>query len=139
MTQRITKLFRSSVFATALLLWTGLLMPAILLAEPNISARYIKTNSTQLIIEINAGSQPPESAILIQRLPGEVQIIDSQPGYSNYNTRKNQAKWLLRNLKSGKSMVRITLDRSVSETGISAEIRYKPAKGEKMITIRVKK
>ena len=139
MAQRITKLFRLSLLTGACLLWIGLLMPAMLLAEPDMSARYVKTSGTQLVIEITAGSQPPASAILIQRLPGEVKILDSQPGYSNYNARKNRAKWLLRNLKPGKSMVRMTLDRSVSETGISAEIRYKPVQGEKMITIQVGK
>jgi hypothetical protein len=139
MAQRMTKLFRLPLLAGACLLWTGLLMPALLLAEPDMSARYVKASGTQLVIEITAGSHPPASAILIQRLPGEVKILDSQPGYSNYNARKNRAKWLLRNLKPGKTKVRMTLDRSVSETNISAEIRFKPAQGGKMITIQVEK
>jgi len=137
--QGATRFFLLSLLAGALLLWTGLLTPPLLLAEPNMSARYIQASGTKLVIEISSGSNPPASVILVQRLPGETRILDSQPGYSNYNTKKNQAKWLLRNLKPGKSKVRITLDRAVAETGISAEIRFKPEQGGEMTTIQVEK
>ncbi len=91
------------------------------------------------MIEITAGSNPPASAILMQRLPVGTRILASQPKVSNYNPKKSKAKWLLRNLNPGKSTVSMTLDQAVKATEISAEIRFKPQPGEKMITIQVKK
>lgn len=114
-------------------------MPATLLAEPDISARYLQSSGTNLIIEITIGAKPPSPVILIQHLPGDARILNAQPRYSNYNTKKNMAKWLLRDLEQGTSKIRITLDRSVPETGISAEIRFKPQGGGKMTTIQVGK
>ena len=138
-TQRTSERIRILILAGIFLTWAGLILPELLHAEPNFSARYIQSSGTTLVIEITAGSPPPASAILIQNLPAEVKILHSQPGYSNYNARKNQAKWLLRNLKTGKSKVRMTLDRTVTASNISAEIRFKPVHGEKMTTIQVEK
>ncbi|HEJ83256.1 MAG TPA: hypothetical protein ENO25_01690 [Desulfobacteraceae bacterium] len=128
-----------SLLAGAFLLWSGLLMPAMLGAAPAISAGYVQARGTQLAIEITTGSNPPASAILVQQLPPGVRILASQPGFSNYDARRNQAKWLLRQLSPGKSTVTMTLDRAVSANEISAEIRFKPQQGGKMTTIQVKK
>ena len=128
-----------SLLASTCLLWVGLLMPVTLQAAPNISAKYVKNNGTQLMIEITAGSNPPASAILMQRLPAGTRIIASQPEVSNYNPNKNKAKWLLRNLRPGKSTVSMTLDHAVKATEIAAEIRFKPQPGKKMVTIQVGK
>jgi hypothetical protein len=138
-TTMTSKKLQLSLLASTCLLWTGLLMPVILQAAPVISAKYVQNNGTQLVIEITAGSNPPASAILMQRLPVGTRILASQPEVSNYNPKKSTAKWLLRNLKPGKSTVSITLDQAVKATEISAEIRFKPQPGEKMITIQVKK
>jgi hypothetical protein len=140
MSHKATRLFSLSLLAGALLLWTGLLTPPLLRAEADMSAKFIQASGTKLVIEITTGSNPPASVFLIQRLSSEARILDSQPSYINYNTKKNQAKWLLRNLKPGKSkVIRITLDRAVLETGISAEIRFKSEQGWEMTTIQVEK
>ena len=91
------------------------------------------------MIEITTGSNPPASAILMLRLPAGARIIASQPEVSNYNPEKNKAKWLLRNLRPGKSTVSLTLNQAVQATEISTEIRFKPQSGEKMVTIQVGK
>ncbi len=132
--KRVTRIVQLSVLAGACFL-----LPSMLHAAPHITARYVQANGTQLAIEITTGSISPASAILIQRLPPGVRILASQPRASNYNANKNKAKWLLRNLKPGKTTVTITLDRAVSASDISGEIRFKPAQRGKMQTIQVGK
>lgn len=115
------------------------LIPATLLAAPDVTARYVQSGGTRLVIEINAGANPPASAILVQHLPSGVRILTSQPEAEQYNANRNSAKWLLRNLRAGVSTVSITLDRAVSGGDISAEIRFKSAQSGKMATIQVEK
>jgi len=139
MAQKITKVLHLSFLAATCFLWAGLLMPALLQAAPGITARYVQSQGTQLVIEINVGSSPPASAILIQHLPPGVRILSSQPAAKHYSEKKNKAKWLFRNLRPGTSTVSMTLDRAVTKTEISAEIRFKPQQDGGMETIGVGK
>lgn len=117
-----------------------LLLDAVpLKAAPDITARYQSSDGSELQIEITIGSPPPTSAILIQHLPDGVEIVRSSPRTNNYSPGKNVAKWLFRNLSPGKKTVRITLSRSVSSSEISAELRFKPARGGSMTSIGVRK
>lgn len=137
--QRMRQTYHSFFLSTACLLWAGLLMPAMLMAAPEITARYSQSQGTRLVIEINVGASQPSSAILVQHLPAGVRILSSQPEPEQYGENRGRAKWLLRNLRPGKSTVSMTLDRAVSGADISAEIRFKSAQGGKMTTIQVEK
>lgn len=139
MAQKITKLLHLSFLAGTCFLWAGLLMPTLLQAAPGITARYLQSQGTQLVIEINVGSSPPASAILIQHLPPGVHILNSQPEAKHYSEKKSKAKWLFRNLHPGRSTVSITLDRAVTKTEISAKIRFKAQQDGEMETIEVGK
>ena len=103
----------------------------------SVSARYTQSSGSQIVVEINAGSPPPKSVILIQRFPSHIRMLNAQPGASNYNEKKNSAKWLLRNLRSGSTTVKVTLDGEVQAREVSAEIRYMSQQGGKMTTIQV--
>lgn len=118
----------------------GILLPTEnLQAESAISARYIQAQGTQLVIEVMAGPNPPASAILIQRFPQGVKMLSSHPDASNYDSRSNTAKWLLRNLRQGKTTISITLNRPVKGSEMSADLRFKPQGGRSMATIQVSK
>ena len=112
------------------------LIPKTMLAASAISASYAKAHGSKLSIEVITGPNPPASAILIQRFPAGITMLNSRPSASNYNPQTNTAKWLLRDLRPGKSTVSITLNRPVSSSEISAELRFKPL-GGKMTTIRI--
>ncbi len=128
---RITRLFPFCFLLAVLLLPIGLQ------AAPDISARYIKAEGSQLVIEIDAGSSPPSSVILIQNFPPGVTMLSSHPGASNYSPDRNKAKWLLKNISPGRTTVSVTLDRPVSRSEISTEIRFVPSQGGKMKTVTV--
>lgn len=114
-----------------------LVLPVLLEAAPAVTASYSISSGTRLAIDINVSSPPPASIILVQHFPAGTTMVSAQPGASNYNPRRNVAKWLLRNLRPGKSTVTVTLDRSVSPGEVSAEIRFKPMDGRGMETIPV--
>ena len=137
MRQGLVKNIRLVLFAEMCILWAGLSIPAILHAETNIRARYVRAQGTQLVIEITVGSNQPASAILIQHLPPGVRILSSQPEAKHYSEDRNRAKWLFRNLQPGVSTVSMTLDRAVSKTEISGEVRFKPQPEGTMVTIAV--
>jgi len=139
MTQRVIQQNQLLLLVGTFCLLTGMLFPAMLQAAPGISARYVQSHGTRLVIEINSGANPPASAILIQRLPPGVRILSSQPGPKHYSEDGNSAKWLFRNLQPGISTVSITLDRPVTANEISAEVRFKPQQDGKMATIQVGK
>lgn len=128
------------LFPAIFCLLTILLLDSVPLeAAPDITARYRRSDGRELQIEITIGSPPPSSAILIQNLPAGVEITQSSPKVNNYSPGKNVAKWLFRDLTPGKKTVHITLNRPVSSSDISAELRYKPARGGSMTSIGVQK
>lgn len=127
-----------SLFTGVFLLLMGILTPVTIMASPDIQARYIKDSGKQVVISITVGQNPPPSVILVQHFPPGVRMVDSTPKASNYNHQRNSAKWLLRNLRSGKTNVSVSFDRPVQGGQVSAEIRFKPQRKGKMSTIPVR-
>lgn len=103
------------------------------------SAVYTQAQGTILAVEIHVGAPPPASLILIQNLPPGVTILSAQPPANNVNPGKGEAKWLLRDIAPGQVTIRMTLDRPVNAGDISAEIRFKSARGGNMQTLPVAK
>jgi len=132
---------KSFTFPSLLVLSTliGVLLfgPVKIHAGSSVSARYIKSSGTQIVIEIDTGPAPPSSVILVQNFPTGATMLSSRPAASNYSPGRNTAKWLLKNLRPGKTTVSATLDREVSGSEISAEIRFVPSQGGRMETVRV--
>lgn len=139
MAKRMTKKLHLSLLVGAFLVLSMFMAPSMIEAASSITARYSQSSGSQLMVEINIGTPPPASVILIQRFPSGTRMLNSKPKASNYNANKSRAKWLLRNLSPGKSTVRVTLDREVQADEVSAEIRFKPQDGDKMATIQVGK
>jgi hypothetical protein len=108
-------------------------------ASAALAARYLEAEGTQLTIEINPGSPPPASLILVQRLPSGVRLLNSSPAANNINTDRGEIKWLLHSIPPGSLLVEMTLDRAVADDEISAEIRFKPPEGGEMTTLPVTK
>lgn len=132
---------KGTIFFLLLLLSICSIAPLLMLPEssqaaPAISARFEQSHGTQLVIEIMAGPNPPASAILVQQFPAGITMIDARPPASNYNQRSNTAKWLLRNLRPGRSTINITLDHPVKGSDVSAELRFKP-QGGAMTSVQV--
>lgn len=114
--------------APVLLLLLGIAPPA--LAEHLVTAAYLQAQGRQLTIELQIGSPPPPTLIIIQNLPPGTAIAQAEPPTKSVNTAKGEAKWLLKNVTAGPLTLRLLLDREVSAAEISGEIRYlEPASG----------
>jgi hypothetical protein len=108
-------------------------------AEDSVTARFLRLGGSILAVEINVGSPPPSSLILVQHLPPGTRLLDSSPAVNNVNAEKGEAKWLLHSISPGRLVVEMTLDRAVGADEAAAEIRFKPLKGGGMVTIPVVK
>lgn len=129
-----------SAFLACFILVFAALFPSVNQAAPaSLTARYRQAEGTGLTVEINIGSPPPSSLILVQRLPPGIRLLSASPAANNVNTEKGEVKWLLHSIPPGSLLVEMTLDRAVAADEISAEIRYKPPEGGEMITQPVAK
>ncbi|HHO48954.1 MAG TPA: hypothetical protein ENN06_10980 [Desulfobacteraceae bacterium] len=108
-------------------------------AEESVTARYLRLGGSALTVEINVGSPPPSSLILVQHLPPGTRLLDSSPAVNNVNVEKGEAKWLLHSIPSGRLVVEMTLDRPVGADEAAAEIRFKPLEGGGMVIVPVAK
>ena len=117
-----------SVFAvlTAIILFAG---------EPTsaadiVSGRYISSAGKTIELAINIQSPSPASLIIEQYLPPGTMIKSSQPKLKKYNIKKGKAKWLLKNVRTGKIKVTLHLADKVGKENIRALLRCKdPATG----------
>ncbi len=113
--------------------------PAGLRAGEPISARYLRAQGRELVVQIIVGSPPPPSLIVIQNLPAGVAVRRSLPPAKFVDAAGGKAKWLLREVQAGTIMVRMSLDRAVSAAAIAGEIRYREPKSGTMITLPITK
>jgi hypothetical protein len=107
-------------------------------AAATVEASYRQAEGTTLTIEISIASPPPSSLILVQQLPAGIRVTNASPPASNVDTAAGNAKWLLRDVSPGTRTIRMSLDRAVEKSEISAEIRYMSAGGG-MQNLQVKK
>ncbi|GAB4342815.1 MAG: hypothetical protein Kow0089_18130 [Desulfobulbaceae bacterium] len=114
-----------------------LLLPGLLQAGEQVTARYTAAGPEKVVVEISVQGTPPASAILIQQFPQDAEMINARPKPNMYNRKKNKAKWLLRDIPTGTTTITADFDGPVSADGISGELRYKSRLDGKMRTIRI--
>lgn len=105
----------------------------------DVSAKYTRSNGSELAVSISVTPPAPSSIILIHKLPTGVRLVRADPPVNNVNNRKGVAKWLIREVAPGSHTIRLFLNREVTAEEISASIRYKPASGGGMKTQPVAK
>lgn len=124
-------------FFRFVLILLPLLLPVPLHAAPTVAAAYQQAGGDQLTVELRIGSPPPSSLILVQQLPPGVKLLAATPPANNVNTGKGEVKWLLRDIKAGTLVIRMTLDRAISTDQVAGEIRYKSSRGDGMETLPI--
>jgi len=103
-----------------------------------VSGYYISSSGKMIELAIDIQSPSPASLIIEQYLPPGTQIASSQPKFKKYDIKKGKAKWLLKNVRSGKMIVKLQLVDTLDKGKIRALLRCKdPATGgfiEKTVT-----
>jgi hypothetical protein len=108
-------------------------------AWAQISAAYQHIGSTDIVIKIEVGNPPPASLILVQKLPPGISIVHADPPVEKVNHARGEAKWLFRQLRPEPITVSFSVDRKISPTEISGQIRFKSNRGGGMENLPVSK
>ena len=124
-------------FGLVFLIAGVLLCPLAAGAGDLVSGRYLKGEGQEIQIELEISSPAPPLVIVIQHLPKGVKVVAAEPELQKYNPNKGVAKWLLRKVASGKTVVSMRLDQSIEKGEINGEIRCRDAAG-KMVSIPLK-
>jgi hypothetical protein len=95
-----------------------------------VSGHYISSSGKTIELAIDIQSPSPASLIIEQYLPPGTKIASSQPKLKKYDIKKGKAKWLLKNVRSGKMIVKLQLADTLGKGRIQALLRCKdPATG----------
>ena len=95
-----------------------------------VSGRYLSSSGKSIELSLDIQSPAPVSLIIEQYLPPGTEILASKPKFKKYNRKNGKAKWLLKNVRSGKMIVKLQLANKIGQGSIRALLRCKdPATG----------
>lgn len=121
---------RPSKIKTALLsLLLSAMMPTLVWSSPLVTARYKEIAGQEIVISLSIADPPPPTIIVIQNVPPQVAVTQSQPATKSVNRSRGEIKWLLTNIAPSKFTLHLTLERPISPTEVSGEIRYREPNG----------
>ncbi|MBU0673900.1 MAG: hypothetical protein KJ950_04585 [Proteobacteria bacterium] len=115
------------------LILVGMLCPGSALAEEGVHAWYLNRTGNKIRIAIDIKSPPPPVVIVMQKIPEGVTIVSSQPRLQKKDSEHGEVKWLLRNLKTGRTEVVIQMSREVVAGELSGDIRWQSSFGKGMV------
>ncbi len=118
-----------AVFVGVLLLT---ILPMQVCAGDLVSAKYISSEGQKIVMELRIQSPAPNTVIVIQHLPRGTGIKQSHPPFDKYNTKRCEAKWLLRKIKPGTLRISMETTGSVKAGDVRGEVRYKDPSTGKM-------
>ncbi len=103
-----------------------------------VSGHYTSSSGKRISLAVTVGSPPPQSLIIIQKLPAGTTIIKAEPSYKKLNMEKKQAKWLFNNVKPGTISINMELTHPVRKGGIQATVRYRDRQSGKMTSLTIR-
>ncbi|MDD5757550.1 MAG: hypothetical protein PHI06_00545 [Desulfobulbaceae bacterium] len=104
-------------------------LPMQVWSSPLVTARYKEMKGREIIIAISITDPPPSTIIVLQNVTPQVAVIQSQPATKSVNSSKGEIKWLLSDVTPGEFTLHLTLERPISLTEMSGEIRYREPNG----------
>ena len=95
-----------------------------------VSGQYLNVTGQDIQLRITVASPAPSTLIVIQNLPMGTVIEAVSPAFHQYDVGKGEGKWLLTQVRPGRYILSLRLQRPVASGGVNGEIRYKdPASG----------
>lgn len=137
-TRHYCKVEPKTIKALFLFILLLLAIPVPAWSSPLVAAHYGKIAGQEIVIEISINAPPPPTLIVLQNVPSQVAVIQSQPATKSVNSSRGEIKWLLSKVKAGNLTLLLTLERPVSSDEISGEIRYREPDGG-MVTMPITK
>jgi len=124
---------------SALLFFMMLCVPGKSWAASLVTARYLQTQGTEIVVKIMISAPPPPTLIIMQKLPPGIVIQHAQPRVKSQNPARGEAKWLLVHVRPGTLTLRMILNNTVTSDAISGEIRYREPKAGTMAIVPILK
>lgn len=121
--------------ALALLCCWQVTAPA--LAKDLVSCRYRIATGTRIELELAIAKPPPATLIVTQTLPPEVAVIDSLPPVKKFSQKPGEAKWLILGIRSGITVIAMTLNKAVQAGQLGGEIVYTDPESGDMIRMPI--
>ncbi len=88
-------------------------------------------------IKIAISKPAPATAIVTMDVPDGVRISSAKPEFSRIVRKKNQAQWLLKDLKPGNLQIDVKFDKKVDAEGLRVLVRYKDDSSGSMVEQQV--
>ena len=99
-----------SVFRRSLLLGAMLAhlypLPA---AATEVKAHYTSAQGKTITLKLAVGNPPPNTIIVIQKVPPGAKIIRSTPPHKSYKKKRGEVKWLIKKPATGKMSIQFQL------------------------------
>lgn len=90
-----------------------------------VSATFHQEKENISVIEINRGKKAPSTLIVQMFLPSGVRITESTPAISKFDKKKNSAKWLLREIPTGRTIITVRTSKLFNIDNCVVKIRYR--------------
>ncbi len=103
-----------------------------------VSGAIKQTDEKGATINLEISHPAPATAIVTVDIPQGTNIIDSKPKFSRLIQEKNQAQWLLKDIKPGETKIAIRFDKKISVKDLKALIRYKDVASGNMVELPVR-
>jgi len=103
-----------------------------------VTCSYLKASGPEIQLEIRIASPPPASLIIIQNIPGGIDIVSSSPEINKFNKKQGEAKWLLKGISPGNLILSLTLNPPIAPGQINGELRYKNPTDGSMVRMPIR-
>jgi len=104
-----------------------------------VSARVYQENGTTTFIEIKLSKPAPATLIVEMRMPQGSRIIETSPKFSKQNKKNHSVKWLVKNVKTGASTIKIVTQADLDLGSSHVLIRYRDSDDGKLREVEAQK
>lgn len=116
----LVSFFRLSLFLGVMLVYLHPLPTA----ATEVKAHYTSAQGKTINLELAVGNPPPNTIIVIQKVPPGAKIVRSTPPHKSYKKKRGEVKWLIKKPATGKMNIQFQLKNPVQAGSVSAMVRY---------------
>ena len=104
-----------------------------------VSARVYQEKGTTTFIEITLSKPAPATVIVEMRLPQGSRIMETSPKFSKQNKKNHSVKWLMKNVKTGSSTIKIVTQTDLDLGSSHVLVRYRDSNDGKLREVEARR
>lgn len=106
-------------------------------ARDLISGEYVSASGKTIILNLEIDDPPPGNLIVLQFIPGGVDLVSSDPPVMKYDKNAGKAKWLIKKVQPGKLSITMKLSESIQASSLRAEVLCRDQQTGKMVELLI--